>query len=241
MKGVICAGGKGTRLNPITLAINKHMVPILEKPMILYPISTLKALGIKDIMIVSGGNHVGGFADFLGDGSKYGVNLTYRVQEGAGGIAQAVGLAEDFAAGGPIVVILGDNVYDNDSLPIEMLEEVGEEGAQFYFARVPDPERFGVPYFNEEDLSQLIGIEEKPKEPKSKFAVTGLYVYPNNVFEIIKILKPSERGELEITDVNNWYVERKKCAYHMLQGFWKDCGKRDSLKETIDWAYKNGR
>ena len=253
LRGLVCCGGHGTRLAPITETTNKHMVGILNKPMVLYPIETLKRLGITDIMIVAGGGHVGDFADFLGSGKKFGVNLTYRVQEEAGGIAQAIALAEDFAAGSPLAVVLGDNIFENDSIPVTFPPQVGMENAMFFFSPVKDPQRFGVPVFNRKlkkgecflvDDSMpldLIKIEEKPKNPQSNYAVTGLYIYPNNVFDIISTLKPSARGEMEVSDINNWYVEHNRCNFMVLKGFWKDAGTRDSLKEVTDWAYKNNK
>lgn len=230
---------------PATKVVNKHMIPILNKPMITYPMETLKSFGITDIMIVSGGGHIGGIADFLGDGSEFGVSLTYRVQKEAGGIAQALGLAKDFVGKDSVMVILGDNIFDNSKLRsypnTELPKGVGEKGAMFFFSKQPDNFRFGVPVFKGGDASfngKLLAIEEKPKKPKSELAVTGLYIYPSNVFNIIKTLKPSKRGELEITDVNNWYIKKGKCAYAWLSGFWSDAGTPESLKEVIDWAYE---
>lgn len=242
MKGLILAGGKGTRLLPATKVINKHMVPVLNKPMIMYPLETLKHFGITDIMIVSGGGHIGGIADFLGDGSEFGVLLTYRVQTEAGGIAQALALAKDFVGSDSVTVILGDNIFQNKSLSKKLPEGVGTEGAMLFFAEVKDPSRFGVPVFEGGSPnpfeSNILKIEEKPKKPKSDLAVTGLYIYPPNVFDIIPKLKPSRRGELEITDVNNWYVKNKKCAYQWFRGFWSDAGTPESLKDVINWAYE---
>ena len=243
MKGIILAGGKGTRLAPATHVTNKHLLPILHKPMILYPLETLKALGIKDILIVSGGNHIGGFAEFLGDGSEYGVSLTYRVQKEAGGIAQALGLGKDFAQGKGVSVVLGDNVFDN-----RQFERIGQKlvsgpqqivfdprtHAMLFLKTVPDPERFGVPVLNEQ--GHIVSIEEKPKEPKSPYAVTGLYYYPPDVFDVIPTLKPSARGELEISDVNNYYVARGRCLSIKLPGFWSDAGTPESLYRTASWA-----
>lgn len=242
MKGLILAGGKGTRLLPVTRLVNKHMVPILNTPMIVYPLETLKHLGIKDIMIVSGGEHIGGIAEFLGDGSEFGVNLTYRVQKDAGGIAQALGLAKNFVGKDAVTVILGDNIFENKSIQKNLPKGVGKDGAMFFFSKVKDPSRFGVAVFKggtPNPFNQnLIAIEEKPLKPKSDLAVTGLYIYPPNVFEIIKTLKPSKRGELEISDVNNWYINKKKCAYQWFPGYWSDAGTVESLKEVINWAYE---
>ncbi|MEK7509231.1 MAG: sugar phosphate nucleotidyltransferase [Patescibacteria group bacterium] len=235
MKGLILAGGKGTRLQPVTYVVNKHMVPIINRPMILYPLETLKYLGATDIMVVSGGGHIGGIAEFLGDGSEYGVSLTYRVQKAAGGIAQALGLAKDFVDGHSVAVVLGDNIFENTKLP-KVPKSAGVDEAFLYFARTKDPSRFGVPVFKKNGA--VAKIEEKPTKPKSKYAVTGLYVYPPNVFDIVAKLKPSARGELEITDVNNWYIEKGKCSHALFKGFWSDAGTRESLKQVIDWAYK---
>ena len=241
MRGIILAGGKGTRLLPLTKVINKHMIGILNKPMILYPLNTLKHFGITDIMIVSGGGHIGGIAEFLGDGSEWGVNLTYRVQKDAGGIGQALGLAKDFVGKDPVMVILGDNIFENDVLNKNIPKGVGKTGAMFFFSSQKDNSRFGVPVFSggipNPNRQTLVAIEEKPKIPKSELAVTGLYIYPPNVFDIISKLKPSKRGELEVTDINNWYIKRKKCAYSWFKGFWSDAGQVDSLFEVTKWEY----
>ena len=232
------AGGKGTRLAPATWIMNKHLIPILNRPMILSPIETLKHLGITEIMVVSGGDHIGDIAQFLGDGSTFGVSLTYRVQEQAGGIAQALGLAKEFVGQDSVAVILGDNVFESDRMP-EFPLGAGTDGAYFIFAKVDDPQRFGVPVFSgDQAKGDLIRIDEKPKAPQSKFAVTGFYLYPPNVFDVIKDLKPSKRGELEITDVNNWYIDNKKYTYSLFRGFWSDCGTPESLFTTIKWVYE---
>lgn len=233
MKGLILAGGKGTRLQPVTYVVNKHMVPIINRPMILYPLETLKYLGATDIMVVSGGGHIGGIAEFLGDGSDYGVQLTYRVQKSAGGIAQALSLARDFVDGQSVAVVLGDNIYENKKLP-KLAKNSGNDNAYLFLAKTKNPSRFGVPVFKD---GKVVSIEEKPKKPKSQYAVTGLYIYPPNVFDIVSKLKPSARGELEITDVNNWYIKNGKCEHGLFKGFWSDAGTRESLKEVIDWAY----
>jgi glucose-1-phosphate thymidylyltransferase len=234
MKGLILAGGKGTRLRPATLTVNKHMVSILNRPMILYPLETLKYAGITDIMIITGGDHIGSIAEFLGDGSEYGVELTYRIQKEAGGIAQALGLAKDFVGNNPVAVILGDNIFDYTTFPALLPQGVGDTDALLFLSLVSDASRFGVPEFKD---GKIIGIEEKPKVAKSNYAVTGFYIYPPNVFDIIPTLAPSIRGELELTDVNNWYVKNNRCKHHIHTGFWSDAGTRDSLKEVIDWAY----
>lgn len=237
MKGVILAGGKGTRLRPATYAMNKHMVPVLNKPMILYPLETLKALGCTDILIVSGGEHIGGFADFFGDGSEYGVELTYRVQKEAGGIAQALALAKDFANGDRIAVILGDNVFDNAQFDVTP-EPLEPWHAHLFVKAVSDPQRFGVLSTDPENEGKYI-IQEKPKQPLSDKAVTGLYIYPGDVFEVVPTLVPSARGELEITDVNNHYVKKGDCTVTNLDGFWSDAGTPKSLAEVTKWAWAN--
>lgn len=253
LKGLICAGGMGTRLAPITRSINKHLVPVLNNPMILYPLETLKALGIKDIMIVSGGDHIGGIAEFFGDGSEYGVNLTYRVQKEAGGIAQAIGLAKGFADDN-LAVILGDNIFDNKGINQQAAINLdrtsslwtGRGTAAIFLARVKDPQRFGVPVFGKKKINgkmvkTILKIEEKPKEPKSQYAVTGLYIYPcSELFEVIKNLKPSKRGELEVTDINNYFIKNQRMCAVKLNTFWSDAGTRDSLKRTVNWAYQKG-
>ena len=236
LKGVILAGGKGTRLLPATRAMNKHLIPILNRPMILYPLETLRdVFGITDILIVSGGEHIGGFADFLGDGKEYKVSLTYRVQSEAGGIAQALALAEDFAAGQPLVVILGDNIFDNAILK-KSLKKVprGKGDAAVFLCEVPDASRFGVPTFDKK--GNITKITEKPAQPASPYAITGLYLYPGDVFDRVRKIRPSARGELEITDVNDAYVKVGKCKHCVLDGFWSDAGTPASLARTVAWA-----
>lgn len=231
-KGIILAGGNGTRLRPLTQITNKHLLPIFNKPMILYPLDTLKALGIEDILIVSGGEHIGRFTEFLGDGKDFGVNLTYRVQRAAGGIAEALGLARDFASGQPVSVILGDNIFDNTQLN-GILDILNPEAACVFLKEVEDPQRFGVPVFQEEIIVRIV---EKPKNPSSNYAVTGLYCYPNEVFEAVEYLHPSERGELEITDVNNYFIEKENMRFHILDGYWSDAGTFESLLSSSNWA-----
>lgn len=221
LRGIILAGGKGTRMLPATRVMNKHMIPVLNIPMIEYPLKTLIGMGIKEIMVVSGGNHIGQIAEYLGDGSDYGVSLTYRVQKEAGGIAQALLLAEGFVDG-QFAVILGDNYFDE-------LPKVLPRGMAIITKKVRNPQRFGV----------LSGskITEKPKKPKSNLAVTGLYFYTQEVFEYIKTLKPSKRGELEITDLNNWCL--KQCAIVLEhKGFWSDMGTPESMLDTIKFITK---
>ncbi len=228
MKGIILAGGKGTRLLPATRVMNKHMIPILNTPMIVYPLRTLLHFNVKDIMVISGGDHIGQIAEFLGDGSEFGVKLTYRVQKEAGGIAEALGLAEDFSAGGSVLVILGDNIFENSSI---MNLPISDTDATIFVKSVKDPERFGVYMYPE-------GIIEKPLHPKTDLAVTGLYAYPPEVFSVIKNLLPSSRGELEITDVNNYFIDKERCLVNEVGGFWSDAGTPASLLEVIDWAGK---
>ncbi|AKB55723.1 MULTISPECIES: sugar phosphate nucleotidyltransferase [Methanosarcina] len=223
MKGVILAGGTGSRLYPLTKVTNKHLLPVYDKPMIFYPIQTLINAGIKEIMIVSGRGHAGHFLELLGSGADHGVHFTYEIQEQAGGIAQALSLAEDFVDGDSVTVILGDNIFQDD-----IKEDVASfnDGARIFLKEVPDAHRFGVAELKGD---KVIGIEEKPKEPKSNFAVTGLYIYDSKVFSAIKTLKPSGRGELEITDVNNYYINKGVMKYGVLEGFWSDAGTFESL------------
>jgi len=223
MKGIILAGGHGTRLLPMTKVTNKHLLPVYDKPMIMHPIQTLIDMGIKNIMIVSGKGHAGHFLELLGSGKELGIKFTYEIQEEAGGIAQALGLAEKFAECDSIVVILGDNIFeDNFRNEIKNFRS----GAKIFLKKVPDAHRFGVAEIKGDKIA---GIEEKPKKPKSNLAVTGLYVYDNKVFDIIKKLKPSQRGELEITDVNNYYIKNKQMGYSTVKGFWSDAGTVESL------------
>lgn len=234
MRGVILAGGRGTRLLPATKVVNKHMIPILNKPMIIYPIETLRAFGVEDVLIVSGGGHIGGIAEFLGDGSDFGVDITYKVQKEAGGIAQALGMAKGFARGEKFVTILGDNIFDNTKIP-QIYEEPWN--AHLFIKRdVPDMRRFGV-LRTDHDTGKMTIIEKPDIQNWSDAAIVGLYVYPNLVFDILPGLVPSARGELEISDVNNWFLENEKCGIHEMDGFWSDAGTPDSLKEVIDWAY----
>jgi glucose-1-phosphate thymidylyltransferase len=223
MKGVILAGGSGSRLLPMTKVTNKHLLPVYDKPMIYYPLQTLIDTGIKQIMIVSGKGHAGHFLELLGSGKDFGVKFTYEIQEEAGGIAQALGLAEDFADNESVAVILGDNIFE-DSFKDSVKDF--NEGAKVFLKEVPDPHRFGVA---EVKGDKIIGIEEKPKEPKSNLCITGLYVYDSKVFDIIKTLKPSARGELEITDVNNQYIKQGKMSFAKVNGFWSDAGTIPSL------------
>ena len=222
MKGIILSGGSGTRLRPMTRIINKSLLPVYDKPIIYYPIQTLKQLGCEEIMIISGSEHCGQIMSQLGSGADYDVSLTYRVQERAGGIAQALGICRNFAGNDPIAVCLGDNIFQ-DKFSSDLYSG---EGAHIFLKSVPDPERFGVA---EVVGTSVVGIEEKPRMPKSDLCVTGLYIYDNYVWNIIKNLSPSDRGELEITDVNNWYVKNGLMKYEVIDGFWSDAGTPDSL------------
>ncbi len=238
MKGVVLAGGLGTRLYPLTHVTNKHLLPVYDMPMIYYPISTLVKAGITDIMLVTSGPHVGDFLGVLKNGKELGVtHLEYSYQEKPdGGIADALALAEDFADGEPIAVILGDNTTDAD---ISQTVQDFKDGSVVFLKKVRDPYRFGVAEFDKEDSNKVVGIEEKPKHPKSDMAVTGLYIYDEKVFSYIKKLEPSERGQLEITDVNNIYIESGKLSWANLDGFWSDAGTFDSLFETNSyWKVK---
>ena len=223
MKGIILAGGTGSRLYPLTKVTNKHLLPVYDKPMIYYPLEMLVDAGIQEIMIISGRGHAGHFLELLGSGAEMGVGIAYEIQEEAGGIAQALGLARNWTGKDDIVVILGDNIFED-----RVGREVDEfdTGARIFLKEVPDPQRFGVASV---EGNRVVEIEEKPKEPKSNLAVTGLYMYDSRVFEIIKNLKPSHRGELEITDVNNAYIRMNEMRYSMLEGFWSDAGTFESL------------
>jgi len=229
MKGIILAGGFGTRLKPMTNVTNKHLLPVYDKPMIYYPIDTLVSAGIKDILIVTGSEHAGDFLNLLGDGSEFGCNFTYRVQTGAGGIAAALALGEDFAGNEPIVVILGDNIFDFNFK--NAVENFDESGAEVFLKEVNDPERFGVATINNDSV---IKITEKPSNPETNLAVTGIYFYNYLVWQVIKKLVPSERGEKEITDVNNWYVEHGLMKHRIIDNFWSDAGMPESLFKSSE-------
>jgi glucose-1-phosphate thymidylyltransferase len=227
MKGIILAGGLGTRLFPLTKITNKHLLPVYNKPMIYYPLMTLVEAGITDIMIVTGGDHAGNFLRLLGNGNEFGLKgIGYAYQEKEGGIAEALSLAEYFADGEKIVVMLGDNVIEKSIAAEVKAFAVQDPGARVLLKEVKHPERFGVVEFSD---GKVIGIEEKPKEPKSNYAVTGIYMYDGQVFDFIKSLKPSDRGELEITDVNNMYLGKGQLEYSKLDGWWTDAGTFESL------------
>jgi len=228
MKGVVLAGGLGTRLYPLTHATNKHLLPVYDKPMIYYPIQTLVKAGIKDILVVISGPHAGHFIRVLKNGEDFNIDhLEYAYQEKPdGGIADALALAEDFADKESITVILGDNTTDAD---LSQGVSNFKDGSVVYLKKVPDPERFGVPKFDKNDPKKIIEIIEKPESPPSNYAVTGVYIYDNNVFKYIKDCKPSKRGQLEITDVNNIYISNGKLTWRELDGYWLDCGTFDTL------------
>jgi len=227
MKGVILAGGTGSRLMPLTRVTNKHLLPVYKKPMIYYPIEKLVGMGVKEIFLVCGKEHVGDFVKLLGSGREFGVNFTYEIQESASGIADALRLAEDFVDGQKFAVILGDNIFE-DSFPNELKDfHKGNEGARIFLKEVKDAERFGVA---EVQGKKVLGIEEKPAKPKSPYAVTGLYLYDGKkVFDVISNLKPSKRGEYEITDVNNHFAKNGALGASFLKGFWTDAGTFDSF------------
>lgn len=237
MKGVVLAGGLGTRLYPLTYATNKHLLPVYDQPMVFYPIRTLVQAGITEVIVVTGGPHAGDFIRVLKNGKELGLkHLEYAYQEHEGGIAEALGLCEDFSDGEDIAVILGDNTTDAD---ISEVVKSFSGGAVVFLREVPDPERFGVPIFDPSDSSKIVGIEEKPRQPASMYAVTGLYLYDHHVFEYIRRTKPSGRGELEITDVNNMYVEAGTLRWSRLDGFWSDAGTFESLfRSSAYWAQR---
>jgi glucose-1-phosphate thymidylyltransferase len=225
MKGVVLAGGLGTRLYPLTYATNKHLLPVYDRPMVFYPLATLIGAGISEILLVTGGPYAGHFMRVLKNGQDLKIkHLEYAYQETEGGIADALRLAEDFADGDNIAVILGDNTTDADIRPaVDKFT-----GATVFLKQVTDPQRYGVPVFSS-DKKTIIKIEEKPKIPQSDYAVTGLYLFDNKIFDIIRNLKPSERGELEITDVNNEYIKNNALHWEILDGFWTDAGKFETL------------
>src|SRR6204780_313623 len=240
MKGIILAGGTGSRLFPLTKITNKHLLPIYDQPMIYYPIQSLVDAGINDIMIVTGGRHSGGFLELLANGKHFGLkHINYTYQEGEGGIADALALAEHFADGQKICVILGDNIIEHDVRGAAETFEAQASGAHILLKEVQDAERFGVA---EVSGGKVIGIEEKPKRPKSNYAVTGIYMYDASVFDKIKTLVPSNRGELEITDVNNAYIHEGAMTFSMLEGWWTDAGTFESLLRAANLvAQSKGR
>jgi glucose-1-phosphate thymidylyltransferase len=239
MKGVILAGGTGTRLHPLTRITNKHLLPIYDRPMVSYAIETLVTAGVTELMLVTGGTHAGEFLRLLGNGHEYGIDrLSYSYQERAGGIAEALGLAERFVDGEPVVVMLADNVVEAPLRPSVEAFEAQERGARILLSRVDEPEHLrhvGVPDLD--GSGTVVRIVEKPERPPSPYAVTGIYFYDAEVFGVIPNLEPSGRGELEITDVNNWYVEQGTMRYDVLEGFWGDAGESiDAYYEVNDWV-----
>jgi len=238
LKGVVLAGGLGTRLDPLTRITNKHLLPIYNKPMIYYPIETLVCAGITDILIVTGGRNAGDFLRLLGNGKEFGLkHINYTYQEGEGGIAEALSLAEHFAEGHGVCVMLGDNIIEGNI--IEAVEDfrAQQRGARILLKDVPDAERFGVA---EIDGHRIIRIVEKPQRPTSSYAVTGIYIYDATVFHKIRTLRPSGRGELEITDVNNLYIEEGTMSFSILEGWWTDAGTIDSLRRATNLVAETG-
>ncbi len=225
-RGVILAGGKGTRLGELTKVTNKHLLPVGAIPMVYHPLKKMTGAGIRDILLVSGTEHMGDFVELLGSGAAHGCSLTYRVQDEAGGIAQALGLAELFCKGERMVVILGDNIFHMPLRPVLEQAEKHPNYAWVGLKQVPDPGRYGVA---ELKGHRVVSIEEKPAKPKSEFAVVGIYIYPPDVFDVIRTLKPSQRGELEISDVNRYYMEQDRLGYTIFDGYWTDAGTLDSL------------
>jgi len=237
MKGVILAGGLGTRLYPLTKITNKHLLPVYDKPMIYYPILTLIEAGIKDIMVVTGGNNAGDFLRLLGNGKEFGLkHINYTYQEGSGGIAEALGLTEHFVDRERCVVMLGDNIVEKSIKKYVKDFEKQKVGAKILLKEVPDPNRFGVPEIKGD---KIISIEEKPQKPKSRYAVIGIYMYDEQVFDVIPTLKPSKRGELEITDVNNYYIKKNQMTYNIIDGWWTDAGTSfDALMRANNLVYE---
>ncbi len=226
LRGVILAGGKGTRLGELTRVTNKHLLPVGPYPMIYHPLKKMVGAGIRDILLVSGTDHMGDFVELLGSGREHGCSLTYRVQDEAGGVAQALGLAELFCRGVSTLVILGDNIFLDALHDLVAAAGRNTDHAWVLLKQVSDPQRFGVAQLQGD---RVVGLEEKPAKPRSDFAVAGIYLYPPDVFDVVKTLRPSARGELEITDVNRHYLERGRLSYRILQGYWSDAGTLESL------------
>ncbi|MCB0343728.1 MAG: NTP transferase domain-containing protein [Bdellovibrionales bacterium] len=238
MKGVILAGGLGSRLQPCTLVTNKHLLPVYDKPMIFYPLQTLINAGITDILLVTGGNYAGHFLRLLGNGKEFGLkHINYTYQEGEGGIADALSLAEYFAAGEPVCVVLGDNIIQGNIADAARAFRHQGRGAKVLLKEVQDAHRFGVAVVENGEVTSIV---EKPKEPVSNLAVTGIYFYDSEVFNFIKRLEPSARGELEITDVNNMYLKRGELTYDMLEGWWTDAGTFESLNRAANLVAESG-
>ena len=238
MKGVVLAGGKGSRLYPLTRVTNKHLLPVYDRPMIFYPIQTLVDAGIREVIVVTGGQNSGDFLRLLSNGKDFGLNhIHYTYQEGEGGIADALRLAEPFVEGGKICVVLGDNIIENNIIEAKNVFERQNRGAHLILKEVPDPKRFGCPTMSK---GTIVHIEEKPKKPKSNYAVTGIYFYDSSVFEKIGKTKPSWRNELEITDVNNFYLKEKTLTHSVLDGWWTDAGTFESLLTATNLVAKTG-
>jgi glucose-1-phosphate thymidylyltransferase len=238
MKGVVLAGGLGTRMAPLTRVTNKHLLPVYDKPMVFYPIQTLVGAGIEEIMIVTGGNHAGDFLKLLSNGHDFGLkHLNYTYQEGEGGIAAALSLCEHFVAGDRVCVVLGDNIIEGNIRAAVDAYRKQPAGAKILLKEVPDPRRFGVPVLDGDRVTKIL---EKPQKPPSPYAVVGIYLYDQAVFDIIRPLKPSARGELEITDVNNAYIERGEMTYDILEGWWSDAGTFDSLRRASNLVAETG-
>jgi len=239
MKGVILAGGTGSRLFPLTRVTNKHLLPIYDRPMVFHPIQTLVNAGITDILVVTGGHNAGDFLRLLGNGKDFGLkHINYTYQEGEGGIADALRLSEHFADRQPVCVVLGDNIIETNVIAARAaFEKQGCAGAHIILKEVPDPQRFGVPAFEDE---RIVRIEEKPRNPQSNYAVIGIYMYDATVFDYIRRLKPSDRGELEITDVNNYYLADGRLSYSVLEGWWTDAGTFESLLRANKLAAETG-
>lgn len=235
LKGVVLAGGTGSRLMPLTKVTNKHLLPVGQKPMIFYPIGKLTSIGVEEILVVTGIEHMGDVVSLLGSGKDFGCRFTYKVQDEAGGIAQALGLAESFAHSQRLAVILGDNIFQASLKSYAEKFIAQKTGARILLKQVPNPQRFGVA---ELFGGKVVGIKEKPKKPKSNYAVTGIYFYDTAVFDIIRTLKPSSRRELEITDVNDAYIAKGKLAYDILDGWWTDAGTFDSLVRANELVIK---
>ncbi len=233
MKGIVLAGGTGSRLFPLTKVTNKHLLPVGRLPMVYYPIGKLILAGIRDILVVTGREHMGDVVNLLGSGRDWGAEFTYRVQDQAGGIAQALGLGEGFAGGESVVVILGDNIFHDDIAPQLRAFAAQGGGARLLLKEVSDPERYGVAEVGD---GRILSIEEKPRQPRSNYCVTGIYMYDAGVFEMIRTLRPSGRGELEITDVNNRYLEARCLTYGVLEGWWTDAGTFPSLQLANELA-----
>src|ERR1700676_1099897 len=238
MKGVVLAGGTGSRLNPLTTVTNKHLLPVYDKPMVYYPIQTLVNAGIQEILLVTGGKNAGEFLRLLGNGRDFGLkHINYTYQEGEGGIAEALGLAEHFADGDPVCVVLGDNIIENNVRQAVENFKKQNRGAKILLKEVQDAERFGVAEIRGD---RVVGIQEKPRDPKSNYAVVGIYLYDATVFQKIRRLKPSGRGELEITDVNNFYVAEGNLTYEILDGWWTDAGTFESLLRANNLVAETG-